>query len=356
MIKMMQKIKIKNFSIGVNEPIFIIAEVGVNHNGNIDVAKKLIDVAKESGANCVKFQTFVTDEVISKNTPLAEYQKNSTNVSSQYELVKNLELSENDFLELKNYTEKSGLIFLSTPFDLHSVNLLDRINVDAFKISSGEITNKSLIEKISTYKKPIILSTGMSNLDEISEAINWITQNGCTSLAILQCTSNYPTELSNCNLSTISTLSEKYHVPIGFSDHTLDSLASIVAIGLGVKIIEKHITLSKDMSGPDHKASLEPHEFKSFVNQIRLAESILGDGIKKCLPCETNVKLVARKSLVVIDDMKKGEILTIDKIAIKRPGTGIEPKYIEQILNKKLKNEIKKDQILRWNDISGNPD
>lgn len=347
----MNKIKIADRKIGENEPIFIIAEIGVNHNGDIRIAKKLVDVAKEANVDCVKFQTFFTEDVIAEGAPLADYQKKSSSAKTQRELVKKLELSMPSFEEIKNYAEKSGLIFLSTPFDFRSVDLLNKLDVDGFKVSSGDLNNKPFLEKIASSHKPIILSTGMANLQEIQESVDWIVKGGCTSYSLLQCTSSYPTQIHDCNLATIPLLQKEFDVPIGFSDHTVDSIASIVSVGLGAKIIEKHITLDKKMEGPDHILSTEPHELKSFVANIRNAEASLGNGIKTCLPCEVNVKTVARKSIVALHNILRGEQLKKDDVGIKRPGTGIEPKSLETILTKRVKRDLKIGEVIDWNDL-----
>lgn len=343
--------KLGRFLIGEEYPVFIIAEIGVNHNGDIEIAKKLIDSAKEAGTNCVKFQTFFSDEMISTSAPLAEYQQSTSDVSNQYELVKKLELDKEAFMELKNYAENKGLFFLSTPFDMKSVDILDELGIEAFKISSGEINNKPLIEKIASCKKPIILSTGTSNLAEIKEATTWISKKGVTDLVLLQCTSSYPTKIEDCNLLTIPLLKNEFNVPIGFSDHTIDSLSAIVSIGLGARIIEKHITLDRNMDGPDHKLSLSPDELKIFVQNIRNAEKSLGTGKKVCLPCEEDVKKIARKSLVTIRSIKKGEKIHSEDIGIKRPAGGIEPKFFEKIIGKKASRDLKLGEAINWNDI-----
>jgi len=345
------KFQIENRFIGNSEPCFIIAEAGVNHNGDIKLAKKLIETANESGADAIKFQTFFPEEGITKDAPLAKYQSLKTPFRNQLDMIKRLQLSENDFSELKDYAENLDLVFLSTPFDMKSIELLNNLKISAFKISSGDITNKQLLEKAAEYNKPIILSTGMSDIDEIQDAINWITNKGCKSYSLMQCTSNYPTEIHDCNLLAIRTLSEKFNVPIGFSDHTTDSVAAILAIGLGASYIEKHITLDHKMSGPDHHMSLEPKELKIFVNYVRKAQEALGDGIKKCLPCEEDVKKVARKSVVTLRNIHKDEIIEKNDLGVKRPGMGLPPKNLDNLIGKKAKRNILAETLIEKNDF-----
>lgn len=347
----MNKIVMGNHKIGEEQPIFIIAEIGVNHNGNIKIAKKLVDAAKAAKADCVKFQTFVTEEVIAQDAPLAQYQKISSTAKTQRDLVKKLELSAAAFADLKRYVENLDLVFLSTPFDFKSIDLLAKLDVPGFKISSGDLTNKPFIEKIASTGKPIILSTGMAEMHEIHESVEWIKKAGNSPYCLLQCTSSYPTQIHDCNLTTIPALEKEFKVPIGFSDHTTDSIAAIVSVGLGAKIIEKHITLDKKMDGPDHALSMEPHELISFVSNIRKAENAIGDGIKRCLPCEIDVRNVARKSIVAVNPLTKGAVIKKESVGIKRPGTGIEPKHLDGVISKRLKQNIGVDQVISWSDL-----
>jgi N,N'-diacetyllegionaminate synthase len=337
--------------IGNTNPIVIIAEIGVNHNGDVNIAKKLIDVAFEANADAVKFQTFFTEDHISKEAPTAEYQNKSSSVKTQIELVKKLELKKDDFKNLKEYAEDKGLIFLSTPFDFKSIDLLMDLGISSFKISSGDLTNKPLLKKIAQTGKSVILSTGMANLSEIKDAVKWLVDNGCKTYSLMQCTSSYPTEIKDANLLTIKSLQESFDVPIGFSDHTVNSMASIISVGLGVKFIEKHITLDHTLSGPDHSMSMEPDEFKEFVQNIKNAQEALGNAVKETLPCEENVKKLARKSIVALTNISQGTLLTYQNIGIKRPGTGIPPKSIEDIIGKKATHDIIEDSLLTWDDL-----
>jgi len=328
---------------------YIIAEAGVNHNGDISIAKKLIDAAKESGADAVKFQTFKTEEIVCKNTKKAQYQiENTGKTGSQYDLIKSLELEENDFIELKRYSVDKGITFLSTPFDQQSADLLDEINVPLFKIPSGEITNIPLLEHIGKKHKPVILSTGMSTLGDIEDAISALNSSGTENITLLHCTSSYPAPFSSVNLSAMATLRYAFRLPIGYSDHTEGITIPIAAAALGAAVIEKHFTLDKKQPGPDHKTSLEPDELKAMVEAIRNVEISMGNGIKKPDDTEKENVLVVRKSLVAKRDIMKNSVLSEDDVTVKRPGSGIPPKYYPEIIGKKTKAEIKKDELIKW--------
>ncbi|ABR56006.1 N-acetylneuraminate synthase [Methanococcus aeolicus Nankai-3] len=347
----MKKIKIENKYIGENEPVFIIAEAGVNHNGDIELAKKLIDIASECGADAVKFQTFKAEKVVSKRAPKAEYQtKNTGTDESQYEMIKELELTEDDFYELYKYSKNKNIMFLSTPFDFESADYLDEL-MPLFKISSTDLNNLPFLEYIAKKKKPIILSTGMGTLGEIDEAINIIKKANNNDIILLHCVTNYPASFESLNLRVIRTLKEAFKLPVGFSDHSLGIYAPISAVSLGATVIEKHFTLDKNLPGPDHKASLSPEELKEMVSAIRSIEKALGNGIKRPTSEEEKIKKVARRSLVANVDIPKGATIKKEMIVIKRPGTGIEPKYLNEIMGKKVKRDIKIDEILKLGDI-----
>ena len=327
--------------------IFIIAEAGVNHNGDIKLAKKLINVAKDAGADAVKFQTFKVEDVVTQNAEKAEYQKETTGAEeSQFEMIKKLELTESDFKELADYAKKAGILFLSSPFDKESVDLLDELDVPAFKVASGEITNLPLLRYIAKKGKPIILSTGMSTLGEIEEALDVIRSEEVEDIILLHCVSNYPARVEDVNLRAMGTLKQAFKLPVGFSDHTLGITAPIAAVALGACVIEKHFTLDRNLPGPDHKASLEPDELKEMVKAIREVEKALGNGIKKPTKEEEKIKKVARRSIVAKVDISKGAIITEEMLDVKRPGTGIEPKYLKFIIGRKAKEDIKKDIII----------
>ena len=342
------KIKIEDKLIGEEEPCFIIAEAGVNHNGSVELAKKQINAAKDARADAVKFQTFKAENVVIKNAQKAEYQKETTGEGSQYEMIKSLELSKGNFRELADYAKKKDIMFLSSPFDKESVDLLDEMNVPAFKVASGEITNFPLLKHIANKGKPIILSTGMATLGEVEEALKIIRNEGVEDVILLHCVSNYPAKIEDVNLKAMETLKCAFKLPMGFSDHTSGITASIAAVALGACVIEKHFTLDRNLPGPDHKASLEPKELKNMVNSVREVERALGDGIKRPTQGEEEIKKVARRSIVARVDIPKGAIITEDMLDVKRPGTGIEPKYLKFIIGRKAKENIKKDKIILW--------
>lgn len=327
---------------------FIIAEAGVNHNGSIDVAKKLIDVAYEAGCDAVKFQTFKAENIVTRAAKKAEYQiANTDREESQYEMIKKLELGLEDHKKLIEYCNMKGIMFLSTPFDEESVEMLECLGVGIYKIPSGEITNKPLIKKIAKKIKPIILSTGMSLLEEIEEALAWIYEEGNVDVTLLHCTSNYPTRMDDVNLKAMITLREEFKVKVGYSDHTLGIEVAVAAVALGADVIEKHFTLDKSMDGPDHKASLSPEELENMTKSIRNIECALGDGIKTLRHSEILIRDVVRKSIVSKENIKKGEKLAKGNITLKRPGIGIKPKYLENIIGLRAKQDIAADEIIQ---------
>src|SRR3989304_982965 len=345
---------------------FIIAEAGVNHNGNIELAKKLIDAAVSAKADAVKFQSFITDNIVTAQAAKANYQtKNTDSAETQLEMLRRLELSPSAYKELFKYCERKGIICMSTPFDEESADVLDKIGMKIFKIASGEITNKLLIRHIAKKGKPIILSTGMSYLSEVEKAVNWIMElnewngrlvdekNSICPLTLLHCVSNYPALPEDSNLLAMKTLAKAFGFPVGYSDHTLGIEVSIAAVSLGAKVIEKHLTLDKNMKGPDHKASLEPQEFADMVDAIRNIDKALGDGIKRPMQNENGVKMAARKSLVAARDIKAGDILSSANIAIKRPGSGIPPEFKDIVVGMKASCDIKADSIITWEHVKG---
>ena len=335
----------------IGKKVFIIAEAGVNHNGDINLAYKLIDVAKEAGADAIKFQTFKTEKIISKYADMASYQKkNLSSNESQYEMVKKLELSYKEFKKLKDYCDEIEIMFLSTPDEEYSLDfLVDELDMPFIKIGSGEVTNLPYLRKIAAKRKPLILSTGMSNLREVEEAINTIKDvSPNAEISLLHCTTNYPTPFEEVNLKAMQTLAAAFKLPVGYSDHTLGIEIPIAAVAMGAKIIEKHFTLDKKLPGPDHKASLEPNELKEMVKAIRNIEMALGDGIKKPNKSEIQIMKVARRSLIATRDIRAGEIIKESDIAIKRPGKGIPPKFKEIVIGMKLINDIRQDEPFRW--------
>ena len=320
--------------------VIIIAEAGVNHNGKLKLAYKLVDVAKECGADFIKFQTSIPELHISKFAKKANYQvKNTTDGESQLQMCKKITLSYEEFRKLKKYCRKRKIEFLSTPFDLKSIDFLKSLKMKYFKIPSGEITNLPYLTKVAKLKKKVILSTGMSNLLEIKEALRILTFNGTKkkNITVLQCNTEYPTPLRDANVRAMLTIKKKFKVNIGYSDHTEGIEVPLVAVALGAKIIEKHITLNKNLSGPDHKASINPKEFSKMVRYIRNFTTALGSGIKKVTQSELkNIKIV-RTSIVAAREIKKGEKFSKKNLTIKRPGTGIYPMKFYKIIGIKKK-------------------
>ncbi len=341
-MKKVEKNKIEN--------CFIIAEAGVNHNGSVDTAKKLVMVAKEMGADAVKFQTFKTENLVTKYAKKADYQITDTEDDSQYEMIKKLELSADEFQEIARYAAEEDIIFLSSPFDFESVDLLDKIGAPFFKVASGEITNFPLLKYIAKKQKPVILSTGMSTLGEVEEALNLMEKYN-DDLILMHCLTSYPAKMEDANLNVIKTLETAFKRPVGFSDHTPGIEMSVAAAALGSCMIEKHFTLDKNLPGPDHKASLEPHEFAEMVRSIRNVEKGMGNGIKKPTVEEIKIKNLVRKSIVAKKDIPAGTVLTEDFLDIKRPGTGIKPKNLHKLIGMKITENIKKDSQIQWNQV-----
>ena len=328
---------------------FIIAEAGVNHNGSIEIAKKMVEVAKECGADAIKFQTFKAEKVISRYAPKAEYQKQTTGEpDSQLEMVKKLELSFDDFVALKEYCDKLNIMFLSTPFDFESIDFLNDLGLEIFKIPSGEITNLPYLEKIGKLGKKVILSTGMADLGEIEDALDILISCGTKkeNITVLHCNTEYPTPYEDVNLLAMLTIKEAFKVKVGYSDHTLGIEIPIAAVALGASVIEKHFTLDRNMQGPDHKSSLEPNELKAMVKAIRNVEKALGDGIKKPSPSEIKNKIIVRRSIVAKRNIKRGEIFNEENITVKRPATGISPMRWYEILGKTATRDYKEDEII----------
>lgn len=325
----------------------IIAEAGVNHNGNIDLAIELIDKAKECGADIVKFQTAKLDSLVSKNATMAEYQKNNIGKeTSQKEMLEKLLLSYEDFKRLAKYCKEIGIKFLSTPFDIESVDFLDEIGCDIWKIPSGEITNYPYLVKIASTRKPIILSTGMSDIVEVRECVELLKKNGAGDITLLHCTTQYPTLYTDVNLKAMITLKNEFGLNVGYSDHTMGIEVPIAAVAMGALVIEKHFTLDKTMEGPDHKASLEPKELKEMVLAIRNIEEALGDGVKKPVVAEIANKIVARKSIIASRDIEIGEVLSEENITTKRPGNGINPMRWNEVVGTKAIRAFKEDELI----------
>ncbi len=348
----MIRVKIGDRLIGEGQPCFIIAEAGVNHNGDVNIARKLIDVAREAGADAVKFQTFTAEEVVTPGAEKAGYQKETTSPEeSQLDMIKKLELSEKDFEDLFNYARKKGIIFLSSPFDKGSADLLDRLGLPAFKIASGEINNFPFLKYVAAKGKPMILSTGMSTLKEVAEAVDVIRNEGIEEIVLLHCVSCYPARIEDTNLRVMETLRQAFDLPVGLSDHSLGIIVPIAAVVLGACVIEKHFTLDKNLPGPDHRASLEPGELKEMVRAIRDVEKALGDGVKQPTAEEEEVKKVARRSIIARVDISEGVIITQDMLVLRRPGTGIEPKNLDKVVGKKAKRKIKSGELIAFAEL-----
>jgi N,N'-diacetyllegionaminate synthase len=341
------KVKIGGRWVGAGEPCFIIAEAGVNHNGDVNLAKKLIDAAVKARADAVKFQAFRAEDVVSSGAAKARYQKKSTGAGeSQLEMVKKLELGRADFEKLRDHARKKGIMFLSTPFDKGSVDLLDTLGVPAFKIASGEITNFPLLKYIAKKGKPVILSTGMSTLAEVKEALNAIQDAGTGEIVLLHCVSSYPARIEDTNLRAMETLRHAFKLPAGLSDHSPGVTIAVAAAALGACVIEKHFTLDRKLPGPDHQASLEPEELKAMVRAVRDVEKALGSGRKRLTGRERDIKKAARRSLVASQDIPAGTVITKAMLAIKRPGTGLAPKNIAIIAGRKAKDNIRRDELI----------
>lgn len=326
---------------------YIIAEAGVNHNGSLELAKNLVDKAKEAGADCVKFQTFKANKIVSKNAAKADYQKKQTeSPESQHEMLKKLELSFDDFIELNNYCKEIGIEFLSTAFDFESIDFLNQLGMQVWKIPSGEITNLPYLIKIAKLNKKVILSTGMSTMREIEDAVNILKDHGASELIILHCTTEYPTPYEDVNLNAMLTIKERFGYEVGYSDHTMGIEVPIAAVALGAKVIEKHFTLDRTMDGPDHKASLEPSELKTMVDAIRNIELSMGTGIKEPADSEKKNIAIARKSIVANQSIIKGDILTETNLTVKRPGEGISPMKWFEIIGTKAIRDFEEDELI----------
>ncbi|WP_317362647.1 N-acetylneuraminate synthase [Campylobacter helveticus] len=327
--------------------VLIIAEAGVNHNGDLNLAKKLIEQAAKAGADIVKFQTFKAEDCVSIKAKKAKYQlENTAKDESQLEMIKKLELSREAHFELMKHCKKHNIAFLSTPFDLESVAFLQSLNLSYFKIPSGEITNFPYLKAVARCKKKVLLSTGMANLAEIEAALEILRKNGTRDITLLHCTTEYPAPFEEVNLNAIKTLKEAFKLKVGYSDHTKGIVAALGAVALGAVVIEKHFTLDKTMEGPDHKASLEPSELKELCEGIRTLEKALGNGIKKASKSEAKNKIIARKSLVAKREIQKGEKFSEQNLTTKRPGSGISAMRYEEYLGKRALKTYKKDELI----------
>ena len=340
---------INSKKIGMDYPCFVIAEAGVNHNGKLQQAKKLIEIASDAGADAVKFQTYRSEGVVTKQADTAYYaKKNIRKNIKQIDLIKKYELKYNDFRILKNYCDKKNIIFLSTPHSFDAIDFLEDL-VPAYKFGSGDITNIPALEYAAKKSKPMILGTGMSTIEEIKTAVKTIKKQGNKQIIALHCTTNYPCSLEDVNLNAMQTMKQKLDCLIGYSDHTMSLTVPILARALGAVVIEKHFTLSRKLEGPDHKASLEPSELKKMIEEMKKVDKILGSFEKKPTKSEKEVMKLVRKSLVAKNDIKKGSIINKKMIEIKRPGIGIQPADLDKIIGKKAKKHILKDEVIEKN-------
>ena len=327
----------------------VIAEVGVNHNGSVDNAKRLIDLAADAGADCVKFQTFKADRLVTPGAQKAAYQKDSNEENIyQYEMLKKLELTHENFGLLQGYCKRRRIEFLSTGFDEESIRFLVSIGQKMFKVPSGEITNLPLLRCVAQYGLPIILSTGMATMDEVEEAVEVMSQNGASKnkITVLHCTSEYPAPRNSVNLRAMQSIATNLGVDVGYSDHTLGLAVPIAAVALGARIIEKHLTLDRQLPGPDHKASMEPHEFKMMVKAIREIELALGDGVKRPTNGERDNIACSRRSIVASTRILKGTVFAQENLAIKRPGYGISPMRLDEVIGQKARREFYQDELI----------
>jgi N,N'-diacetyllegionaminate synthase len=326
--------------------VYIIAEAGVNHNGSYELACKLVNAAKSAGVDCIKFQTFKSHNLVSHTAQKADYQKSATGGGSQVDMLKKLELSYDEFLSLKAYCDRVGLCFLSTPFDFESVSFLNSIDMPFWKVPSGEVTNLPYLEVIAKTGKPVIMSTGMCEMEEIKAAINVLRANGTKDIKLLHCNTEYPTPFEDVNLKAMQTMRNAFGLEVGYSDHTNGIEVPVAAVALGATVIEKHFTLDRNMEGPDHKASLEPDELTAMVNSIRHIEASLGSGDKTPSPSEKKNITVARKSIVAKTRIKKGELFTENNLTVKRPGSGISPMQWHEVIGTKAIRDFEEDELI----------
>ena len=345
---MIHPVRIGNLLIGPDHPCLVVAEAGVNHNGDLNIAHRLIDAAVKAGADAVKFQSFMTEEIVTPATPKAGYQESTTGISGgQYEMLKALELTRQDHAELKDHCDDAGILYLCTPYETASIDMLSEIGVAAYKVASTDTTNIPFLRYMAQKKLPVILSTGMCTLGEVEQAVNVLKSEGLKNMVvILQCTSEYPAPIHEVNLRAMHTMEHVFACPVGFSDHTQGIGASPWAVASRACLIEKHFTLDRNFEGPDHRASIEPHELETLVKTIRQVESALGDGIKRLMPSEAENKSKMQKSLVAKRTIKAEEIIQAQDLTCKRPGNGLQPKWFDRVIGKKAIQNIDKDSFI----------
>ncbi|MCB4755555.1 MAG: N-acetylneuraminate synthase [Elusimicrobia bacterium] len=345
----MRPVKIGKRQLSADDPIFIIAEAGVNHNGDLALAKRLVEEAKRAGADCVKFQTFKAEEIVTHGAPKANYQLRSTDPTvSQLNMLKKLELPKEAFSKLIRHCKAMEIQFLSTPYSFHDIDLLDELGVEAFKVASGQLTEWPFLTYMARKGKPMIISTGMSTLEDVRGAVQAVRQGGNEEFILLQCTTNYPSQLEDAHLRVIETLKNEFHVPVGYSDHTVGSLAILGAVALGASVIEKHFTLDRHMPGPDHSSSIEPKELSQLVQQIRDLEKALGNRDKMLSPIEIKNAAAMKRSLVSAQFIARGTRFALPMLTFKRPATGISPQHMEKIIGKEALCDIPPDTIVTY--------
>ncbi len=341
---MIASIKLGERRISADDPCYVIAEIGVNHNGSAELAHKMIDAAKEAGADAVKFQTYKTDALITADTKKADYQTSTTGDGSQDEMLRRLELPQEVFAELAKHCHEAGVDFMSTAFDSESLEAVSKLNPICLKWPSGELTNTLLLRQAAQYDLPILLSTGMGTLTEISTALDLLATHSTADVVILQCVSNYPAAIEEQNLRVLPHMSAVFGKPTGFSDHTEGPYAAIAARALGMSVLEKHFTMDRTMEGPDHRASIEPAEFAQMVKLLRQVELGLGDGVKRRMASEQNILTVARKSLVYLNDLPAGHVLSLKDLTAKRPGTGMPPNQVDNLIGRTLDRAVTRNE------------
>lgn len=345
--------EIAGHRIAEGERTFVIAEAGVNHNGDLQIARRLVAAAADAGADAIKFQTFKAEAVASDAAPKAGYQLETTSASqSHVEMLRELELSPEAHEILQRQATERGIVFMSSPFDRESVDLLDRLGLPAYKIPSGEITNLPFLRYIGQKQKPVILSTGMSYLKEVESAVEALKDEGCEEIALLQCVSNYPADPADINLRAMRTMGEAFRLPVGYSDHTVGNEVSFAAVAMGACIVEKHFTLDQQMTGPDHRASIEPLAFKALVDGIRAVEMAIGDGRKAPAESEANTRSVARRSLVTTRPIERGAAIAQSDLTALRPGTGISPSEEASVVGMKAARDLPSGTVLSMDDLS----
>ena len=338
--------------IGSGAPCFVIAEAGVNHNGDLDLAKQLIDAAVDAGADAVKFQTFRAAGVVAEDAPSAAYQRVGDDRDTQYELLRRLELDEDAHVALLEHARRRGIVFCSTPFDLPSVDLLDRLGVPFFKIASGDLTYTQLLRRVAAKQRPIVLSTGMADIDEVAAAVDTLSAAGAADVALLHCVSEYPAPIEDANLRAIPAMAQRFGLPVGLSDHTPGVTVAVAAVAVGAAIIEKHFTLDRALPGPDHRASLEPDDFAQLVRAVREVEGAMGTGKKQAAPSELANRDIVRRSVFAAVEVGEGEPITAEMLECKRPGDGIPASDIDRVVGRRPRRSIKVGEKLTWESLA----